>query len=260
EFDSENAVAACLGLGEVAVAQQEWIGADAWYTRGLTLAKAAGAEHRMGELERQLGVLKRHTGDLTAAQDLLRRARERFERLGDAIELARVLNSQGELDGRLDRPAAALAAYHEALAWRRRAGSDAALEVAIRRNLAELHLRADRFLEAEAEARRAEQAAIAENQLRQLIPVYILLGRLKGRQADQTGFVFFEQAIELCRTVDHAPAVEGQLYYEYGAFKHGTGELEEARAYFERARGLFESVGVTADLDRLRDELGRRSA
>src|SRR2546422_7723813 len=69
------------------------------------------------------------------------------------------------------------------------------------------------------------------------------MGRLRGRQQDETGFVFFEQAIELCKTVERAAATEGEVYLEYGLFRERLGQREEARAYLERAREIFDSVG-----------------
>src|SRR3989454_9639345 len=118
--------------------------------------------------------------------------------------MARVLNTQGQLEAQLGRHGAASIAYREALAWAQRAPRDPALELAIRLNLAELQLDAERFLEVDEELRRAEQVAIAGNLTRRLAQVYILMGRLRGRQQDETGFVFFEQAIELCKTVERA--------------------------------------------------------
>jgi len=56
---------------------------------------------------------------------------------------------------------------------------------------------AGRLLEAEEEMRRAEQLAITSSQTRGLVRIYTLLGTLRGRQGDETGFVFFEQAIAL---------------------------------------------------------------
>src|SRR2546422_5351048 len=61
--------------------------------------------------------------------------------------MARVLNTQGQLEAQLGRHGAASIAYREALAWAQRAPRDPALELAIRLNLAELQLDAERFLE-----------------------------------------------------------------------------------------------------------------
>jgi tetratricopeptide (TPR) repeat protein len=260
EFDQAGSIAACEGLGDAALWQGQWGGAQAWYTRGLRLAEGSGDARAVGRLERQLGVLARRQGDLAAAGDHLRRAREYSESGGAPEEVARVLNTQGQLDAQLGRRAAASVAYREALAWVQRAQRDAALELAIRLNLAELHLDAERFLEVEEELRRAEQVAINGSLTRRLVQVYTLMGRLRGAQQDETGFVFFEQAIELCRTLERSPAVQAQVYREYGLFRERLEQWEEARAYLERAREIFDSLGDAVERARVDAELRKLSA
>jgi len=260
EFDQAGATGACEGLGDAALAQEQWAGAYAWYSRGLRLADAAGDASRAGRLERQLGVLARQQGDLTAAGDFLHRARERFESAGAADEMARVLNEQGRLDAQLGRYSAAAAAYREAVAWAQRAPRDAGLELSIRLNLAELDLEAGRLLEAEAELRRAEQVAIGGNVMRRLPQVYTLMGRLRGAQEDETGFVFFEQALELAQALDRSLATEAQVYLAYGLFRSRLGQQDEARAYLERAREIFDSLGEAVERERVEAQLRTMSA
>lgn len=260
EFDQAGATAACEGLGDAALAQGQWAGAQAWYGRGLRLADAAGDGSRAGRLERQLGVLARKQGDLAAAGDFLRRARERFESAGSADEMARVLNEQGQLDAQLGRHGPAAAAYREALAWSQRATRDAGLELSVRLNLAQLDLEAGRLLEADAELRRAEQVAIAGNAMHRLVQVYTLMGRLRGVQEDETGFVFFEQAIELAKALDRSLATEAQVYLAYGLFRSRLGQQDEARAYLERAREIFDSLGEAVGRERVEAELRALSA
>jgi tetratricopeptide (TPR) repeat protein len=260
EFDQAGAIAACEGLGDAALEQGEWAGTHAWYARALRLAEASGDSLSRGRVERQLGGLARREGDLAAAGDHLRRARESFESAGAADEIARVLSAQGQLDAQLGRHGAAAVAYREALAWAQRAPRDMGVEVTIRLNLAELHLEADRLLEAEEEMRRAEQVAIAGNVTRWLVQIYTLMGTLRGRQQDETGFVFFEQAIELCKAVEHSPPTEARVYLAYGLFRERLGQRDEARAYLEHARQMFESLGETVERERAEAELQKVSA
>jgi tetratricopeptide (TPR) repeat protein len=260
EFDQMGATAACEGLGAAALAQGQWAGAYAWYGRGLRLADAAGDAVQAGRLERQLGVLARKQGDLASAGDLLRRARDRFESAGSTDELARVLNEQGLLEAQQGRPGPAAAAYREALAWSQRAARDPRLELSIRLNLAELDLDAGNLLDAEAELRRAEQVAIGGNAMLSLVQVYTLMGRLRGAQEDETGFVFFEQAIELARALEPSPTTEAQVYHAYGLFRSRLGQQDEARAYLERAREIFDSSGETVERERVDAELRALSA
>jgi tetratricopeptide (TPR) repeat protein len=260
EFDQAGAIAACEGLGDAALGQGEWSGAHAWYARGLRLAEASGDRRALGRLERSLSALALRGGDLAAASDHLRRAREYFEAVGPPEEMARVLSTQGQLEMQLGRRAAAGTVYREALAWAQRAPPDLGLELMIRLGLAELLLEADRYLEAEEEMRRAEQVAIAGNFTHRLVQVYTLMGRLRGRQRDETGFVFFEQALELCRTLERSPSAEGQVYLEYGLFRECVEQMEEARAYLERAREIFAAAGETGDRERAEAELQKMSA
>jgi len=260
EFDQAGATAASAGLGEVALARGEWPGANAWYQRGLRLADAAGDIRGAGRLERRLGVLAHRRGDLAAAGEYLRQARERFEQVTEPAELARVLDSQGLLEASLGRQGPATAAYREALAWSLRAAGEPELEISIRLDLAALALDAGRLLEAEEELRRAEEAAITRHRPGRLIRTYTLMGRLRGLQHDETGFVFFEQAIGLCRALEHATSDEAAIYEEYGTFRTRLGQADEARAYLEQARDLFERLGKTVELARVRQELEQLSA
>jgi len=260
EFDPAAAISACEGLGKAAQAQVEWAGAEAWYARGLRLAEAAGDQRRIGGLLHELATLACRKGELAAAGDYLRRARGFFEPLTEALAMAQVLNTQGQIDVQLGRQQAAAAAYREALAWLQRAPREPSLESGIRLNLAKLQLEAGRFLEAEEELRRAEQLAIGENLMRRLVQIYTVLGALRGRQLDETGFVFFEQAIELSRTVEPSSLAEAQVYEEYGLFQLRLGDRDTARAYLERARDMYESAGDATELEQVRKELQQLSA
>ena len=257
EFDQAGATAAAEGLGEAALAQGQWAGAQAWYSRGLRLADAAHDAPRAGRLERQLGVLARKQRDLAAAGDYLRRARERFESAGPADEMARVLNEQGRLDAQLGRYNAASAACREALAWVQRAPRSAELELSIRVNLAELDLEAGRLLEAEAELRRAEEVAIAANLIRHLAQIYTLIGRLRGAQGDETGFVFFEQALELCRALELDELLMADVCVAYGQFHGALGNIDSSRAYLERAGETYQERAQLGGVERVHAELSR---
>jgi len=260
QYEQAGAIAAAQGLGNVALAQGQWQGAQAWYHRALRLANGTGGAASIGQVEHLLAGLARSEGNHSAAQEHLAHARARFEQLGDALELARVLNTEGRLEADLNRQGRAAGAYREALAWAKRGQSEPELEVTIRSNLAELSLQAGRMTEAEEELRRAEQIAIADGLTARLIEIYMLMGRIRGIQGDETGFVFFEQSIELCRTLDRAPVLEGHVFHEYGAFRSRLGQREEARAYLERAREILESVGGIPELDEIKAELQRISA
>jgi tetratricopeptide (TPR) repeat protein len=134
------------------------------------------------------------------------------------------------------------------------------LELSIRLQLAELQLDQGRLLEAEEELRRAEQVAIAGNLTPQLVQIYSLMGKLRGAEQDETGFVFFEQAIELCNVLERSLAAEAQVYLEYGLFRERLGQHEDARAYLERAREIFTYLGEAVERTRVEAELRKVSA
>ena len=174
--------------------------------------------------------------------------------------MARVMRTDGQLGSRLGNAPRAQAAYREALAWVRRAGGDPALEAAVRLDLAALYLESERYLEAEEEARRAENLATAHTLAHRLVDAYTCLGRLRSHQRDEMGFVFFEQALELCRSLDGSPAVTARVYCEYASFRERLGESAEARELLERAREHFERLGAAPQAQRIRAELERLPA
>ena len=256
EFDQSGVAEACAGLGSLAAAQGQWGGARAWYRKGLTAAQAGRDLKKIGHLYHRLASVDYHDGDTAAALEHLQEARRSVESIQDAEGLARVLAAQGDVESDQGQADAAALSYREGLAWARRAAAPE-VECAILIRLAVFHLTGDRFHEAEEELRRAEQTAIAHTLSRRLVQVYTLMGKLRGRQKDETGFVFFEQAIELCRGAERAPSAEGRLYHEYGNFRSMLGSPDEARAYLEKARAIFESLGETGELEGVEADLER---
>jgi len=112
-----------------------------------------------------------------------------------------------------------------------------------------------RWREAEDEARRGEELAIAQNLTRQLARLYVILGTLRGAQGDEDGFVFFEKAIELCRGLEPSPRQEGETYVEYARFRRGLGDRDGARACFERALEIFATLNYNTGRDLVTAEL-----
>jgi tetratricopeptide (TPR) repeat protein len=257
EFDQAGVILASEGQGLVALAEQKLQGAAVWLGRAEQLASGDAHEAARAGVLRSLAELSRRQGDLHAAGERLRRSRGIIERLGLVPEMARTLDAQGRLELALGQTAASLASFREALAWVRRGGRDPRMECAIRIHLAELFLEGDRVSEGEDELRHAERLAIGHDLGRRLVQIYTRLGTLRGTQGAETGFVFFEQALALCRLLDPAPAFEGRIYHQYGLFKAALGRAEEARAWLERARELFASDGSGATLEEIDAELER---
>lgn len=261
ELDNAAAADACVGLGNVALEQAPGAaGATAWYTRGLAFARMAGDERRLGELHLGLGEASCRSGEWSLAGDSVRDARDLFHDLADARGIARVLALQAELSAGVGDTREAAAAYRAALARVGEDGPEPALEVSIRIDYSKVLLETGNYLETEEELRRAEQLAIANNLIHDLVRIYTLMGAAHGRQGDEVGFVFFEQAIELMRMLDHSPLDEAQVCFEYGIFESRVERPDESRAYLERAKRIFESIGASGGVERVEAELQRVSA
>jgi tetratricopeptide (TPR) repeat protein len=253
ELDNAGAARACQGLGDVAHVQEEWQGAASWYTRGLSFAETDRV--LTGQLYRGLADAARGRGQIAIAEDWLSRARQVFEELGHRDGIVRTLNAWGLLDAVKERRAEAQQHFRDALARLSVGEANPELEMLIRLNLCRLYLDWGRLLEAEDEIRRAEDTAIAHNLTLELARLYVVMGKVRGLQRDETGFVFFEKAIELCRGADPAPQLEAEAYLEYGLFRRAFGEGDEARAYLERAREVLETTGNASILARADAEI-----
>jgi tetratricopeptide (TPR) repeat protein len=250
ERDQAGAIEACAGLGDAAAAHSSWGGADSWYKRGLRLAEDDAG--RTADLLHRLAQVASGRGDHAGALEIMRRAREGLEP-GAAAARAEMLRTEGEIELRRDHPVESVQALREAQTLAQRGGT-AALEVSISLALAQAFMATRRWRDAEDEARRGEELAIAHNLTRQLARIYAVLGAVHGAEGDEDGFVFFEKAIELSG-LEPSPALAGETYLEYGRFRQRIGDHAEARACFERAQELFEAAQNTAGRERAAKEL-----
>lgn len=253
EADHEHAAGACQGLGSVLFEQSQWHGAEAWFKRGLQYANVNRS--LAGSLSLGLGETAQRRGDQDAATERLDCALETFQAMADTAGVIRTLLARGLVEAAQGRTADMLVTYREALGRLPVANAEPVLELTVRLRLAELYLELGRLPDAEDEARRAEDLAIRHQQSRWLARVYVFMGKLRGRQRDENGFVFFEQAIELCRSGEPAHRLEAEVYREYARFRAGLGDREEARAYLARARELLELFGDEGTRDEVEREL-----
>lgn len=258
ENDRASAAQACQGLGEILMAQGRWPGAESQFTRGLRFAE--NDTQRTGHLLLGLGEVARRRGQTETAAERLRRGRDLFEQSNDADGLVRALNALGLLEKDRGHNELALASFRDGLARLHEIGDHPRLEMQIRLNLCELYVDWGRLPDAEDEVRRAEEAAIQNNFTRQLARLYVIMGRVRGLQGDETGFVFFEKAIELAQGGDPSPRTEAEIYRAYAQFRRKLGDRDEATAYLERARELLEAVGDGARLAKIDEELSELHA
>ena len=214
----------------------------------------------IGSLSLALGQTAHRRGEYAAAVDRLQQALAAFEAQGDTAGVVRTLLARGLMEAAQGKTSDVLATYREALARLPQTESDPTLELTVRLRLAELYLDVGRLPDADDELRRAEDVAVEHQQQRWLARVYLMLGKLRGRHGDESGFVFFEQAIELCRSGQPARRLEADVYREYARFRMIMGDDAEARAYLERARELLEPFGDAAAREKIDEELQRLDA
>jgi tetratricopeptide (TPR) repeat protein len=248
EMDPMAVSLACEGLGNLALARREWKGAESWFRRGLR--NEVGDDGLVARLTLGLSEVERGRSDVPASGEFLRRARGMFEAARDEEGVARAVHAEGLLSAARGDPGAALAKYHEALGRLDRAGGNVPLELAVRLSLCELHLESRRLPDADDEARRGEDVAIRHNLVHDLARFYVVMGKVRGRQSDENGFVFFENALECCRGPEPAPQLEAEVLLEYARFRVDLADPDEARECLDRARGILDLLG---------DERGIRS-
>jgi tetratricopeptide (TPR) repeat protein len=235
-----SAASAAIALGEAALRRENFRGAASWFSRALE--HAADEPWLLGRLALGQAALATATSDIDAAEAHLQRAEMQFNSQGPEVGRTELLSARGRLAARRGNHAEALAHFREALVRLPVLERDPHVDLAIRLEISQLFLDTDRLPDAEDEIRRTEELAIVHNFSRDLARVYILLGEVRARQRDETGFVFFEKAIELSRQGDPAPRLEAEAYLAYSHFRSTFGEMEEARACLERALEIVDVV------------------
>jgi len=253
ELDQEHAARACLGMADLAREQHRWQGAEAWYKRGLGFAERDPV--RGGFLLIGLSDVARARGLLDVAALHLDKAREQFAQSAYGEGVVHTLNARALLAAETGRNDEALTLWREGLAELFGHGGERKLEMTVRVNMCQLLLDWGRLTETEDEVRRAEERAIVLNQNRQLARLYVIMGKLRGMQNDDTGFVFFEKAIELCQGASVLTRLEAEIYREYAHFRQRLGDREEAMAYLGRAKEILETAGDATLLASVDSEL-----
>jgi tetratricopeptide (TPR) repeat protein len=238
---------ACQGLGNLCDDRGERDGARDWYERGLGLAREAEDAALQWPFYANLAVLALLAGELDEAEALLDRARTCIEESGAGDAMRFWLNNRGLLLMEHGDAPTAEAVFREAL----RGELDPQWEVTLRVNLGDALLRQDRLLEAEEEARRAEETAILNRLVPDLVDVYVLLGKVARERSAEEGFVFYEEALRVCRERMLPRKTEASVLHGYGLLHASCGRPEEARAYLEAARDIYRDVGFAPELARL---------
>jgi tetratricopeptide (TPR) repeat protein len=251
EMDVPGQVIACQGLGTISNLRGMRARARAWFERGLTLARGLDDLNLLWQLHIGLSIPARQSGELDEADQLLDRALLYIESAGNEAALPTWYNGKGlVLQERGDYSGAELI-YRDGL----KRSPDSFAEMTLRINLGLSLIPLGRLFEAEEEARKAEELAILNRFVPDLVDVYDLLGSLARVRRDEDGFVFYEQALEVCRERELPAVSEAMIYFGYGRLHLACGREREGVAYLDQARETYQRLGLTPELNRVLQEL-----
>lgn len=251
--DVEGIVVACQGLGNVHVDRGLWEPARAWYARGLERIAHAPPSRLHWQLYNNLAIVALRTGDLAQSEGWLERMREAIETTGDEVGIAYLENGRGQLLLARGRFAEAEAAYRRAVAG----ADDARARTHYLLNLGAALLRQARLPDAERAVRQAEELAITRRVVDALPEAYRALGSIARARGDANGFLFFEQALETCRT-HRLPEVQlAATQHEYGLWEEAMGQAEAAAARFAEAMNIYRQLGFRMEMERAAADLAR---
>lgn len=186
---------------------RDWDSARADVEHALELAESVGDERVVAHVRFQASAVAERSGQLLLARFYAEEARAVYERLGDTLMLARVLNNLGGLSFLLEQPEDALAFLQRAFSVALDAGSDADAAQAIS-SIAQIHLRTG-------------EPALAEKQAR------LALETIGGRVdfLDETGNVQLVLGRALLEQGRHEEAAEAlsaadRTFEQYGSLSH----------------------------------------
>lgn len=251
QMDIPGQVIACQGLGNVCDDRGQRELSREWYERGLSLVDGMDDPQLTWPFYTNLSILALMRGELAHAEALLSRARTYLEATGNEGLMLFWYNNRGLLLLEAGEVKAAERTFREAL----ERGDDRLWEAQIRANLGESLVRQERFLEAEEEGRRAEEIAIFHRFIPQLVDVYLLFGSIARARCDEEGFVFYEQALEVCRERGLPEVREAPVYHGYGLLYKSCGRPDEAVAYLDQACSIYAKLGLTVELERVRRDM-----
>ncbi|HEX2095010.1 MAG TPA: tetratricopeptide repeat protein [Longimicrobiaceae bacterium] len=249
--DLEGAVVACQGMGNAYVYQGMWERAREWYARGLELLEGKPPSRLLWQLQSNLSVVARRAGALEESAAWLERAEATSAALEDAEAHLPLANGWGKLHEARGELEAAERAYRDALAG----VSTPTQRGSVLINLAECLLLQGRLRDAERVTRELERVAVTQR-LTPLLPhVYRGLGAIARERGDEEGFVFYEQALELCREPDSPPIEQAVTQHEYGVFEARMERTDSALARLREAREVYRRLGAGPELARVEADL-----
>jgi tetratricopeptide (TPR) repeat protein len=246
--DARSEVVARTGAGNVLMWQGRWSDAEGRYREALSLLESV--EGTEGSLERaqlsnNLGNVTTRLERLDEAEALLAESLAILQTVSSPLDLAICHMHRAHLrqeQGRLDE---ARQSYEQVL----QLPVPLAVRSAMATDLAELCLHEGHLSQAEEWGRTSEEHAIRSGSAYTLGRMYQGRGNIARARGDDDGFTFFEKALEIARDRGY-PFLEAEALRDYAALRRQSGGLEEAQAYLERARELFQQLGSVQDLAR----------
>jgi tetratricopeptide (TPR) repeat protein len=242
-------VVARTGMGNVLAWQGRWADAERTYREALSLAEGAPEGDFALELAQifyNLGHLATRMERLEESEEWLARAFERANAAGSPVDLSFCYMNLGHLREKQGRLEEARDAYDRA----RSLPVSRALLSGIASDMADVCLREGHVSQAEEWGRIAEEHAIAAGSAYILGRMYQSRGNIARAQGDEDGFTFYEKALEIAREKAY-PFLEAETLADYAELRRRSGGLEEAQAYLERARDLFQELGAAREVARM---------
>jgi tetratricopeptide (TPR) repeat protein len=249
-------VVARTGYANVLAWQGRWSDAERHYREALALLEAREGTQpsvERAQLFNNLGNIATWMQRLEEAQVLLDGALAMYQTVSSPLDLAVCLIHHAHLHEQQEKYDEAREAYDRAL----KLPVPAALRAGIATDLAELCLREGHVSQAEEWGRLSEEHAIRSGSAYTLGRMYQGRGNIARARGDDDGFTFFEKALEIAREKGY-PFLEAETLRDYAALRRQSEGLEEAHAYLERARDLFQQLGSmrdVMDVDRALQEL-----
>lgn len=234
-----------LGQGQPAIDHLE---------QALAIARQVGDERAEGINLANLGIAYRQIGQTPQARAYLEQAlmtaRKRGDVRGEGINLGNLGDTLRDM-GRLDEAAVF---YRQALKIARETGDRRGEAI----NLGRL---GDAY-------REQRQYAPAIDHLEQALAIAretgdkrgeaINLGRLgdacRDRRQLEAAVAHHEEALEVCRQMDDKRG-EGYMLFDLGLDYLALGQPAQAAVYFQDARGIFEALGVTHQVEKINERL-----
>jgi tetratricopeptide (TPR) repeat protein len=253
--DVRGEVVARTGRGNVLVWQGRWADAEAQYRAALELLAAAEGEQvslERAQLCNNLGNMATRLGRFEEAEAWLAQALEMWQTLSSPLDLAICHIIHGLLYERQSRLGDARQAYERARAL----PVSPALQSAIATDLAELCVHEGHLNEAEEWGRIAEEHAIRSGSAYLLGRMYQGRGNIARARGYEDGFIFFEKALEIAVEKGY-PFLEAETLRDYAQLRRQSDGVEEAQAYLERARDLFQELGAVHEVARIEAALAQ---